>query len=388
MAMISQRIPLSENVVFDVEFDVERSRDWEMTRADWGCARDRSVFQNTRWLSNWYEAFSIRADFEPLILTVRNVQTGLVAFRLPLVKYTVNRVCTVEFADLGVNIYNQPILGPAAPREREDVAAMWRDLRSALRREGVDLVRLGKMPIDLGGKPNPLALFQHRCSSTMDGNLVTTGDDLEAYQSSIKKMQLARSWRVFTRHPGAAFRIITDTNEALSLLDVMDEQQTRQYQRLGKIFVMDRPRSNLYRNLVTRGIDDGYVVMSALTCGQEVVAATLGIRQGSYYVVLRISNAAKQWANCSPGRLILDRTIDALHKEGVRYFDLGPDNDELKRRFGAVSVPLADVTTALSLRGLVMYHASKWVREHPRLKNFMQHFLRNAGVRAFLPSSR
>jgi CelD/BcsL family acetyltransferase involved in cellulose biosynthesis len=386
-AMISQRITLAEKLIFRVEFGVESSRDWQTIKSDWGCARDRNVFQSTRWLSNWYEAFSVRADFEPVLLTVRNSQTGLVALRLPLVKYTVNGVCIVEFADLGVNAYNQPILGPAAPLEPEDVATMWRDLRSALRKDGVDLVRLGKMLVDLGGKPNPLALIEPARSSSIDGNLVTTGDDLDAYRFSIKKMQLARSWRVFTRHPDAAFRIITDAEEALRLLATMDDQQTKQYRRLGKSFLMDKPRATFYRNLVARGIDEGYAVMSALTCGKEVVAAALGIRQGSYYVVLRISNAAEQWSNCSPGRLILDRTIAALHKEGVRQFDLGPGNDELKRRFGAVSVTVADVTEALSLRGLLMFRASKWVRDHPRLKSFMQRVLRQVGVQSFLPSS-
>jgi CelD/BcsL family acetyltransferase involved in cellulose biosynthesis len=126
--------------------------------------------------------------------------------------------------------------------------------------------------------------------------------------------------------------------------------------------------------------------MSALTCGKEVVAAALSIRQGSYCVILRISNAAEQWANCSPGRLILDRTIEVLHKQGVRQFDLGPGNDDLKRRFGAASITLVDVTDALSLRGLVMFRASKWVRNHPHLKTLMQRVLRQAGVRSFLPS--
>ncbi|MEI4584046.1 GNAT family N-acetyltransferase, partial [Klebsiella pneumoniae] len=74
-------------------------------------------------------------------------------------------------------------------------------------------------------------------------------------------------------------------------------------------------------------------MMTALTSGTELVAAALGLRHGSYYIVLRISHAGEQWSNCSPGRLIMDQTIAALHRDGVRRFDFGPGNDELKRRF-------------------------------------------------------
>jgi CelD/BcsL family acetyltransferase involved in cellulose biosynthesis len=382
--MLSERVQFEGRVVSRVGFDVEISRDGKVIQAEWNCAGDRNVFQGARWLSNWYEAFSSRPDFEPLLLTVRDSQTRLVALRLPLVKYTVNRVCIVEFADLGVNIYNRPILGPAAPRESEDIVTMWRQLRSALRKYGVDLIRLGKMPVDLGGKPNPLARIQAAQPSSLDGFLVSTGDDLDAYQFSIRKMQVARSWRVFTRHPDATFQIVTDQQEALRLLDIVDEQQTNLYERHGKFFVMDKPRIALYRNLVAEGIKDGYAVLSTLKSGTELVAAALGVRQGAYYIVLRISHAGEQWSNCSPGRLILDRTIAELHKQGVRYFDLGPGNGELKRRFGAVSFPVVDVTDVLTLRGLLMLRASKWVRETPRLKIVMQHVLRRVGVRAFL----
>ena len=50
----------------------------------------------------------------------------------------------------------------------------------------------------------------------------------------------------------------------------------------------------------------------------EVVATLLGIRTGSRYVMIRISNTGEKWSNCSPGRLIIERTTAALHRDGVR----------------------------------------------------------------------
>ena len=157
-------------------------------------------------------------------------------------------------------------------------------------------------------------------------------------------MQLARSWRVFSRNPGAAFRVIGDVDEALAVLDTTDAQQQERMQQLGLPFNLnDETCSKFYRDLVRRGLAEGYVIASALTCGREIVATVLGIRQGNGFVFLRISNAGKQWSPCSPSRLIIERTMAALHRDGVRNFDLSIGNYAFKRRFGAAPLPLTDV---------------------------------------------
>src|SRR6202035_1020987 len=85
--------------------------------------------------------------------------------------------------------------------------------------------------------------------------------------------------------------------------------------------------------------------------GEEVVATLLGIRVGSRYVMLRNSHAGEKWSNCSPGRLIIERTMAALHKDGVRQFDFSIGNYAYKRRFGVAPLALIDLTAALSWRG-------------------------------------
>ena len=78
---------------------------------------------------------------------------------------------------------------------------------------GADLIRLRKMPVDLDGQPNPLALLDGASPCPLNGNVVTTGDDFDAYRYSLERTvrkELERSWRVFTRDPDAAFQIVTD----------------------------------------------------------------------------------------------------------------------------------------------------------------------------------
>jgi CelD/BcsL family acetyltransferase involved in cellulose biosynthesis len=196
------------------------------------------------------------------------------------------------------------------------------------------------------------------------------GDDFEVYRSSVKRMQLPRSW-VFSRYPGAAFRIVTDVDEALAVLDTTDAQQQARMQSLGLEFYLNNGAcAGFYRDLVTRGIKDGYVIVSALRCDEGVMATSLGIRQQKNFIFLRISNAGRRWSHCSPSRLIIERTMAALHQQGGRQFDLSIGNYDFKRRFGAAQFPLTDVSIALGWRGIpyvLRDHAAQGLRRYPRL---------------------
>ena len=98
----------------------------------------------------------------------------------------------------------------------------------------------------------------------------------------------------------------------------MEIQQGARMQHLGLNFILnDETCAAFYRQLVGENLGSGYAVLSALTVGDEVVATLLGIRSGSRYVMVRISNAGEKWSKCSPGRLIIERTMAALHRDGV-----------------------------------------------------------------------
>jgi CelD/BcsL family acetyltransferase involved in cellulose biosynthesis len=351
-------------------FRVDLVRDWKQSASRWSGAGQGTTFQHGHWLEAWYDAFDTVA---PLIAIISDVATRRKVAVVPLIRRVQRGVRIVEFADLGLTDYNAPILDCEAPADGAGARALCQALLAALRGlpDGVDLIRLRKMPANVDGKPNPLASMGRVGSCSLNGNLIQIGDDFDVYRASVKRMQLPRSWRVFNRYPGAKFRIVTDVNEALTLVDTMDAQQQARMQHLGQEFILnDEARAGFYRDLVTRGIGDGYVVVSALTCGETIVATVLGIRQGGYFVFLRISNAGKSWSHCSPSRLIIERTMAALHKEGVRQFDLSIGNYAFKRRFGAAPFPLTDVSIALGWRGIpyvLRDRAAQWLRRHPWL---------------------
>jgi CelD/BcsL family acetyltransferase involved in cellulose biosynthesis len=365
-------------------FRVELVHDWKQAAARWNGVDSPTPFQDPRWLGAWYEAFAGVDDVEPLIVIVSDAATSEPAALLPLIRRVQNGIRIVEFADLALTDYNAPTLGIAAPRDAKAARALWHDLLAALRRlpGGADLIRLRKMPIDLDGQPNPLALLDGAGPCPLNGNVVMAGDDFDAWRYSLERTvrkELERSWRVFTREPAAAFQIVTDPDDALRVLSTMEIQQGARMQHLGLNFILnDETCAAFYRHLVGENLHGGYAVLSALTVGEEVVAALLGIRSGSRYVMVRISNAGEKWSNCSPGRLIIERTMAALHKDGVRHFDFSIGNYAYKRRFGVTPLALADITAALSWRGIpyvLRDRAARGLRRYPRLAAYVKRVL-------------
>ncbi len=349
-------------------YTVEITRNWAEIAKSW--SGEGTPFQDAAWFDAWYEAMSGRAGLEPLMATVRETQSGAVALRLPLVRRRRGRLRVIEFADLELTDYNAPLLGPAAPTDSVSARRLWREVRRAL--PAADLLRFAKMPEVLRGRANPLALVPGALPCALNGNVVLTGEDWDGWRRSLEKTvrkELERSWRVFAREPGAAFEIVDEPARAQAIVDAMEIQQETRMRAKGVDYVLDDPDfARFYRALIARGLGNGYAVVSALTVGDEVVASLLGIRDGNSYLMIRISNAGGRWTNCSPGRLIIERTMAALHAQGYRHFDFSIGNYDYKRRFGVAAVPLVDLTQALSPLGLpAMIRASVagQLRKHP-----------------------
>ncbi|WP_164937488.1 GNAT family N-acetyltransferase [Bradyrhizobium guangxiense] len=366
--MTSLSLEQSDGLVSNTSnISVDFVRDWRQAASRLN-AGHCTAFQRDDWLGPWYQSFQ---DVAPLIAVISDAASGKDIAMVPMISHVRRGIRIVEFADLGVSDNNAPILAPDAALDTAVTNAINRALIDALRAapERFDLLRMRKMPAEVGGKPNPLVLRGRIGSSSLNGNLVLMGDDYADYQASIKRMQMPRCWRVFSRHQGARFEIARDVARAHELMDVMDVQQQVRMRKLGTRFVLnDETHARFYREVVRRGVAEGYAVVSALVCDEGVVGTSFGVRQGTTYYLLRISHGGAAWSSCSPGLLVAERTMAALHAEGVRRFDLGIGNLDYKRRFGAERVPLTDVSVALTWRGAPFAwrdHAAQGLRRYP-----------------------
>lgn len=362
-------------------YEVGVVHDWNAARARWDTALAGGVatpFQHGSVLDAWYRAMARRPEIEPLIVTVHEAG-GAHALSLPLILLREGKRRTIAFADLGLIDYNAPVLGPAAPQDAAGAAALWRVLRRAL--PPADLIDLRKMPETIGGRVNPLALLR-ALPCPLNGNVVRVGDSWEEYHRSLKRTvrkELERSWRVFERHPGATFGPVTEPDERRRILAAIEVQQPLRMQSTKKAYVLDDPScAAFYRNLVEAPEAHDTVVLTALTAGEEVAAALLGLRFGGEYIMVRISNAEGQWSNASPGKLIIDKSMEWLHGSGHRHFDFSIGNYDYKQRFGVEPTGLVDLVRPLTPRGLPVAaeaHARVWFNKHPKAKALAQKVL-------------
>lgn len=360
------------------------SGDWKEAAMLWRPMLDSqqaTPFQGKAWLQRWYGALAKADAVEPVLVHVAAAD-GTPAIALPLVRLD-GRLRVLEFADLGITDYNAPLIGPAAPADTNAARSLWVAVRAAL--PPADLFRADKLPETVLGRPNPLVLALGGRPSSLFGNLVRIESGWEDWLKGLEKhnrKELGRFWRVFTRDPRARFEIADTPERALEIYRRLEIQQSARMHELGQSYRLDEPVfSDFYRDLLLAGLSDGSAVLSALTAGEELVAALFGIARGDHFAMVRISTGGGEWAHCSPGRLVIGRTMEALHERGFRAFDFTIGDYGYKNSFEVARVPLMSVEDRLSWRAWpsVGYSSAKdYVKRHPTLARLARRALRKA----------
>jgi CelD/BcsL family acetyltransferase involved in cellulose biosynthesis len=339
-----------------------------------------TAFQRPEWLESLYAAIARHEpDIQPLTVEVLDRQ-GAQAYRLALLRRRIGSRRIIEFADLNMTDFNAPLLGPAAPRTAAEAARAWKAVKRSLPR--CDALRFTKMPPMIGGRPNPLTLLAGLLPAAVNGNLVTIGEDWNAFHFGLERTvrkELERSWRVFSRAENTGLHAVTDPEAGLSVLARMEVLQSRRMREIGQPYTMDDPvTADFYRRLIARGLESGYAVLTLLRSHNELVAALLGVRDGDSYVMIRLAHAGADWSRVSPGRLLIHKTLERLHAEGCRHFDFSVGNYAYKRRFGPVRTPLFDYVEARSPKGVPMaLHArtAGWLRRCPALREYVRRLM-------------
>lgn len=353
--------------------------DWASLAGRWDVA-PAFAFQNRVWIESWYEAMERTPGRTPLPVEVLDDE-GRLAALLPLVRIERNGRSEITFADEELTDYNAPLLGPAAPADAAGAKRLWRSVRAVL--PAADVFSLRKSPNHIGSAVNPFSLLPGAGLCAVNGNVVYVGESFEEYHRGLGKAvrgEFDRSWRVFLRNPGARFNHITDPDEASRVLAVADAQQRARFDELGTHFILDHPEpAAFYRALAARGIASGFTYVSTLECDAGIIATLVGFVQGDRVFVTRLTNAGKAWSNCSPGRLILHRSMMDLHAKGVRAFDFTIGDYDYKRRFKVEPVPLFDFVVPLSWKGAVpavRARAAAGLRKYPALNAQVRRVIR------------
>jgi CelD/BcsL family acetyltransferase involved in cellulose biosynthesis len=362
----------------DSPFRVEIASSWDAVAPRWAALQGRGVgtpFQHAHWMATWYGVFGALPEIEPVLVAVNDARSSRDMLLIPLVRRMVGSLRVIEFADLWSTDYNAPLIGDGAPSEPAECALLWAAVLQAL--PPADLVRFTKMPLAILGRQNPLALLPDAHASATSGYIVRLPECWDDYIKSLKKdMQslLRRRWKRFAEEANGVMRWVKDEAEARRVLTVLQEQQTARLRQSGVSHVFDDPHHvRFYERHVLEGLADGTAVLTALVAEDEIVATFLAVADGRCCTLIRSSqHSGEKWLKLGPGKLIIERSMHALHQRGYRMFDLSIGDSPYKHDFGVEPFPLAELEMALTWRAIPMlYRERTWanVKRNPWVAN-------------------
>jgi len=311
-------------------------------------------FQTRDWLTVLYEELAATRRALPRLVVVsdRERDEAVLAFPLVIAKEGLLRVA--NFADLGVTDYGGPMLSREPLSDRQLIRGIWRSVRAAM--WDVDLIRLNRMPAEIGGRPNPLLnLFGSAPSSVSSRQLVLPGSFASYLQSLEKKHRkdVERCYRLWEAEGNPRFYRATTDDEIAHVFATLEEQQAVWHAAHGtEDALAEPPIRAFYERLAFDGADAGLTALFALEAGGRIAAIVFGLLHDGTFTLLRISTGGEQWSHLSPGRLVVLETVKHLVGQGVHRFDMGVHSDPLKQAFGTEGIPLYDLVTAQDVTAL------------------------------------
>lgn len=355
----------------DSAYDIDVHTHWAALPRAWrdlGPEGRASPFQSDLFLTTWYDVFARDPAVQAAIVEVK--RRGELVMLLPLILTKWRGMRQLTFADLGVSDNNAPLLGPLAPTSATDARDMWRAIRARL--PAADVLSLERQPRAVRSRPNPFTLLLRARRSRQSAQPIVLTESWQDYIASRSKhfrKEQARLARVFERHANARFELVATPERAAIILPEMERLQRHRMRSLGLPYRLDEPDyATFYRQLARDGISSGNVVIGALLANDdELVAGLFGIALDDAVAFVRIAHAGGIWRNASPGRLVIEKTIEALHTRGMRSMDLSIGDYGYKENFGIRSEPLMDIFGSLSMRGwptVLSRHTKAAVREN------------------------
>ncbi len=316
-----------------------------------------TLFQGELWLSCWYEIFTQDSETTAVIVAVEDLASSELLMLLPLCRRRENGLSTITFADFGLADYNAPLISPRFTPDRQEMKKLMQEIGKAL--PPADIIKLEKMPDRIGRTVNPMTLPANVHHSSLRHYGVEISGSWNDYWNSLKRnfrKDQRRRWRVLEKQGKVSFLHCQDARQALELFETLIRQQRQRLQGLGLPYLMEQPRmKKFYQTLLKKGCPDKPVIFTALLVDEQPVATLLGFGNGTQYAMTLSGNEQGKWARCSPGRLLTERTMQALHEMGYSYFDFTIGDEDYKKYFTSESQPLNEFCLALSWKALPHY---------------------------------
>ncbi|MEA2947153.1 MAG: hypothetical protein QOI40_2483 [Alphaproteobacteria bacterium] len=310
------------------------------------------VFQSREFLEVWMATIG-RSRHAQCFLAIVTDQDNRPILYLPLSVETKFNARILRFMDAGVTDLNAPILAVGQNLTRGEFSAVWDEILSRL--PGIDVIDLQKMPSNVGAAPNPLSYLDcqpYRSS----GHVVDLANwhALAAKRGSIVRMRskLRRHRRKLTAIEPTAFLANPSGPQWHRVMDRLTELKRRQYLRTSGDFFSAPGVRDFYREIAAPERLGQISHLSALTCGDRIVAAHLGfVGPGRFYYILPAFDT--EYRSFAVGLMLLGHLIEQCANDGYSTFDLGEGDYSYKETWETQRIPLLSYERGLTAAGVV-----------------------------------
>lgn len=316
-----------------------------------------TVFQHPYWLHQMYCALIPKVGVTPIIVTVRDRQSGALKLVLPLVRNNYAGLSCVEPADLGICDYNAVI----ASKDLEDAFFADDGLRENIMKglRPVNLIFFRKMRgnCDVVGHVIGDGQVGDMENSAHGVELTAPYDEWKSktLSSSFRK-ELRRKHKKLREFGEVSFEILTDETEIRLAMDLMREQRGLRYE--DDLF-QQSAYFEFYSDIAVAGAQNGLAQTAILKAGHEIVAVEFGlIHDHCYHFILGGLDTYK-FGKASPGILVLDFVLQHRVEQGDTHADFTIGDEAYKARFGTTPTQLKHISQAETVMGAVALEAYK-----------------------------
>ncbi|ODN71381.1 GNAT family N-acetyltransferase [Methylobrevis pamukkalensis] len=337
-----------------------------------------TVFQSRFFMERFLKVVAPASGATPAVVVACDAH-GRPQVIAPFVRLRRQGVTVLELADLDLCDYAAPLLGPAAQFDVAGAIALWQRILAALPR--ADVVRMKKMPPQIGPLPNPFVLLPGVAEMGVTTAVVPmAGTDItksSAYKDAAGKI------RKMKREGDYAFEVVTDPDEISKIIDVMIAQRHDRCAELGQHSNLDHPAiGGFFKELAMAGAADGRTSVTATKYDGQYIATFLGyVHRGRFNGIIT-AMGCDSFRRYSPGLCNMVATQEYWKNAGLDVFDIGVGAHSYKTRFGGTGLELSEYQQALTLRGFLLAFEAKirrrgrqFLEQHPDLNRRIRRLL-------------
>lgn len=358
------------------------------TLAEMGADALSTPFQTTSWINAWLDTIGKARDCDMHVAEIRNERSGELQFALPLLRRRAGMLHVLELPDFGLADYVGPQLSPSFRPDRPTMTHLWDRLMADL--PAADLIRLNRLPEQIGGLSNPLMILpgvRRHAQSAWSLHLETAPENFGSLNMLRKRArELDKRLRRMAAIGTVEFCVASTPQETDRYFNAMCAQRARRHAEMGRPNSLEQADVRaFFHRLLAGGSAEATACIQAVLVNDEIVATGYGLLSAAGFHVIFATIEDGPWRPLSPGLQYFRMSMAWASRNGRPHFDFTIGAEQYKAELGAQEMPLYELCQPLSHRGRLaatVLGAKRLVKRQPRLAQFLRQTAKSLNLRS------